>query len=133
MRKTPTRRPSASHLAGVDPKTPAVIRGDVCYLHHKIDTERDLVDCTQRAVARGRRSVVDAKCRVLLFRQRSPEPTPDAGAGVTEAPRRLAELTVNVDEIHQRLLLLSGRVELEIDGLDIIRAEIDRLTPGEHW
>jgi hypothetical protein len=76
---------------------------------------------------------VDAKCRVLLFRQRAPEPNLDAATSETEAPHRLAELTVNVDEIHQRLLLLSGRVELEIDGLDIIRAEIDRLTPGGHW
>jgi hypothetical protein len=133
MRKTPTRRPFVSRL-GTDPEKSTVIREDVCYLHHKIDTERDLVDCTQRAVARGRRSVVDAKCRVLLFRQRAPERSPDAGGNVTEAPGRLAELTVNVDEIHERLLLLSGRVELEIDGLDIIRAEIDRLTPaGGHW
>jgi hypothetical protein len=129
MRKTPTRRPSVSRL-GTDPGNSTVLRRDVCYLHHKIDTERDLVNCTQRAVARGRRSVVDAKCRVLLFRQRSPEPSPDAGVKVTEPPGRLAELTVNVDEIHERLLLLSGRVELEIDGLEIIRAEIDRLTPA---
>ena len=100
---------------------------DVQYLHQEIEAQRAFVDCTQRTVARGRGTVVNAQCRVLQFRDRSSPDSPGNQAG-TEVRRRLEALVERLDDSHRRLLLFSADIEMEIDRLDVTRAEIDRLT-----
>jgi hypothetical protein len=100
---------------------------DVQYLHQEIEDQRAFVDCTQRSVARGRGTVVDAQCRVLQFRDRSTPDGPGNRTG-TEIHRRLQALVERLDDSHRRLLLFSADIEMEIDRLDVTRAEIDRLT-----
>lgn len=99
------------------------------YLH--IDGDRSLGQATQRAVARARRVIVDAHChapRGEPKRAASPEPAGTAPAAA------LPDLTGRLADIHQRLLHFSSQVELEMDRLDIVKAEIDavvaRRRPG---
>jgi hypothetical protein len=100
---------------------------DVQYLHQEIEAQRAFVDCTQRTVARGRGTVVNAQCRVLQFRDRSSPDRPGGQTG-TKVHRRLEALVERLDVSHRRLLLFSADIEMEIDRLDVTRAEIDLLT-----
>ena len=85
-----------------------------------------MADRSQRDVARGRGAVVDIQARVLEFRERGVKDL-DIGTG-EERHQRLAALVEHVDAIHQRLLMLSASIELEVDRLDVTRIEIDQLT-----
>jgi hypothetical protein len=100
---------------------------DVLHLHQRIADQRDLVDCTQRAVARGRRTIVDTQGRLLEFRGAPREEKSGEGRR-TEVRHRLAELVTEIETSHQRLLLLSAHIEMESDRLDMLRSELDRLT-----
>jgi hypothetical protein len=88
--------------------------------------DRVLVDSTQRAVARGRQTILDARSRVLGFRTAAhADGSPET---VKVNRRRLRHLVDRIDGIHCRLLQLSTSVEREIDSLDSVWAEIDWLT-----
>jgi hypothetical protein len=121
-----TSRPSVQVSSRRNPNRPAVARP----WQRGMDKDRGLADSTQRAVARGRQTIVDAHSRVLRFRHGSLEQGGAASRTAKRVHRRLAQLVQRVEGIHQRLLRLSTDVEHEIDRLDIARAEIDRLTPA---
>ena len=76
-----------------------------------IEAQRASGETTQRAVARARHTIVEEHRR----------------ADVTLAAR--------LEEIHARLLALSAAVEMEMDRLEIVSADIQRLSapqiPGE--
>lgn len=131
MVKTPSWRPSARRRdARADDGLPpdAAPAAGVRFLHQEIDDDRALVDRTQRAVARGRRTVVDIHDCVVQFRHVRSLHAAGGARAATAARERLAELLQRVDAAHQRLLMLSANVEMEIDRLEVTRSEIDRLT-----
>ena len=126
----------------VDPRLPASSdkratraneRNEARALYLHVDGDRSLGQATQRAVARARRTIVEAHCHAQRGepkRAALPEPAvpaPDTAAGLPDLTGRLAD-------IHQRLLHFSSQVELEMDRLDIVKAEIDavvaRRRPG---
>lgn len=124
-----TPLPSARLHHGPDPSGLVEGSSEVQFLHKEIEDQRAFVDSTQRTVARGRGTVVDAQCRVLQFRDHSP------ADGLRSRPgsafhRRLDQLAERLDHSHRRLLRFSADIEMEIDRLDVTRAEIDRLTSG---
>ena len=110
MLKLITGRPSASRREGRD-KTNEVRR-----LFREIGEQRVLGDATQRIVARGRRALVETYCRARVY----PAPV-SARAGTLE------DVACRLHDIHQRLLKWSSCVELEMDRLEVVRAEIERL------
>jgi hypothetical protein len=67
--------------------------------------------------------VIETQCRVrrAVSRAARPERNP------LPAPV-LADFVVRLEDIHQRLLLFSTSIELEIDRLDMVQAEIEHLT-----
>jgi hypothetical protein len=69
-----------------------------------IEAQRASGEATQRAVARARHTIVEEHRR----------------ADVTLAAR--------LEEIHARLLALSAAVEMEMDRLEIVSADIQRLS-----
>ena len=95
-------------------------------LYQRIDEQRAFVDCTQRAVARGRRAIVESHRRARLGGDVSPGSSP---APLSTRPTGLAALARRLEGIHQRLLLFSSLVECEMDRLDITSEEIDRMCP----
>jgi hypothetical protein len=70
-------------------------------------------------VARGRGALVETYCRAL-----GDPALASARAGSLE------DVASRLHEIHQRLLKWSSRVELELDRLEVVRAEIERLYAG---
>jgi hypothetical protein len=95
-------------------------------LYQQIEDDRAAGQTTQRIVAGGRRTIVEVHCclqRAVSRTARSETPPVPAEEGV----RRMSELTCQLDTIHQRLLLFSSSVELEIDRLDMICAEVEQL------
>ena len=110
MLKLISGRPSASRREGRDRPN------EVRRLFREIGEQRVLGDTTQRVVARGRRALVETYCRALG------DPVPAAArAGTVE------DVAGRLHDIHQRLLKWSSRVELEMDRLEVVRAEIERL------
>lgn len=98
-------------------------------LYQKIDGDRAIADATQRAVATGRQAIVDARCCVQRAGVRTRR---DASPPPVEYGRRLAELASRLDVVHQRLLLFSSSVELEMDRLDMLCCEVEQLTVEAH-
>jgi hypothetical protein len=97
-------------------------REEVRMLHQRIQEERDAAASNQRAVARGRRTVVEVGCG-LQRASRRPRSEPHSAA-----PADLAGLAARVREIHRRLLEASTSVELETDRLNLVQAELDQIT-----
>ena len=117
---------SSSRRPSVRRPHPRAERPELRLLSQAIEENRALADRSQRDVARGRGAVVDIQARVLEFRERGVKDL-DIGTG-EERHQRLAALVEHVDAIHQRLLMLSASIELEVDRLDVTRIEIDQLT-----
>ena len=98
-------------------------------LCEQIEHERTMGQATQRAVAVGRRTIVDAHCclqRVLAQH---------AGRGAFAVPEKdraqaVAGLASQLEAIHERLLLFSSSVELEIDRLEMLCTEVEQLVGG---
>jgi hypothetical protein len=106
----------------------ASVRNEARALYLRVDGDRSLGQATQRAVARARRVIVDTHCheqRAEPKRAAAPEP---AIAAPEAAAAALPDLNTRLADIHQRLLHFSSQVELEMDRLDIVRAEIDALV-----
>jgi hypothetical protein len=110
MLKLISRRPSASRREGRNKAN------EVRRLFREIGEQRVLGDATQRVVAQGRRALVETYCRALG----GPAPA-SARAGTLE------DVACRLNDIHQRLLEWSSRVELEMDRLEVVRTEIERL------
>ena len=112
--------PSRRRVRQEDNPAPAVRA-----LYERIDEDRARVDAVQRTVAGARRRIVETRSRL----QAAVVPTPHRNALPLPEPRRdrsrLPELTAQLDVVHQRLLALSSRVELEMDRLDILRRAIE--------
>jgi hypothetical protein len=108
----------------------ASAREETRMLYQRIDEARAVVECTQRDVARGRRSIVESHARVVGCQARPLESTA-APATVTGRVATLASFASRIDEIHRRLLMFSSSIEMEMDCLDVVRAEIDQLTADE--
>jgi hypothetical protein len=98
-------------------------------LTRNVDRAEAVGNAVQRIVATGRREIIDvhgrrqrasteARCRD----NRTPRP-PDAGRDCVPD----GELVQQLAEIHHRLLFLSTSVELEMDRLEMVRQQIDRL------
>lgn len=90
----------------------------------------DLVSAqaTQRTVGVGRRTIVEAYGS--LQRALSQHDVPERSVthlSDTERQQVVAGFAAQLKTIHERLLLLSTSVELEIDRLDVLRAEIEQL------
>ena len=116
----------SSRRSSVRRPHPRAERPELRLLPQAIEENRALADRSQRDVARGRGAVVDIQARVLEFRERG---VTDLDTGTAhERHQHLAELVEHVDAIHQRLLMLSASIELEVDRLDVTRIEIDHLT-----
>jgi hypothetical protein len=96
-------------------------------LYGQIDSQRRLVECTQRTVARGRYTIVETQGRALAGAAPVTSSAMPA-AGAQASASGLSELGRRLGEIHQRLLWFSTAVELEMDRLDITREEIDQLV-----
>jgi hypothetical protein len=103
-------------------------RSGTSRLRRDLHDDRDLIDTTQRAVARGRQTVVRARCRVLRFRHAALDRTDLSPRAQALVIARLARLIAGVDRAHDRLLRLSATVEKENDRLEIALAEIERLA-----
>jgi hypothetical protein len=102
------------------------VQDEIRNLHRQIDENHAIGQSTQRAVARGRRAVVEAeRGEQRASRSAVPDGTP---APATEHVRLLAELARRIKETHERLLVLSTGVEAEMDRLDLIRAEVEQLS-----
>lgn len=85
-----------------------------------------LGETIQRTVARGRRAIVDVQCGPPLWtRVRRPPP-----AGASAASDATAALSRQVQQIHERLLNFAARVELEMDRLEVARADLERAFAG---
>ena len=94
-------------------------------LESRIEEDRAIGESTQRAVARGRQSIIETHCSVRRAALQSGCPTDP----LADSDRvRLTELLRGLEGIHHRRLLFSTRVELEIDRLDMVRAEIQQLV-----
>ena len=117
---------SSSRRSSVRRPHPRAERPELRLLSQAIEENRALGDRSQRDVARGRGAVVDIQARVLAFRERGGEEVDTVAA--RERHQRLADLVEHVDAIHQRLLMLSASIELEVDRLDVTRIEIGQLT-----
>jgi hypothetical protein len=102
-------------------------RDEVRLLHRRIEENRALGQSTQRAVARGRHTVVEVHCRMQRGAFRSGL-SAKGRSTVADRGSHLSELARTVEEIHKHLLSLSTSVELEMDHLDLVRAEIDQIT-----
>ena len=89
-----------------------------------VEKTQALGEATQRAVARGRGTIVDAQRGVQKARRESVAPVRD-GATDPAADGCVEDLTRQLTDIHQRLLLFSSSVELEMDRLEMLRAEIE--------
>jgi hypothetical protein len=87
------------------------------------EDDRALGLSTQRAVAAGRRTIVDAHCCLRRLVSRLPPGKPAAGDGA-----HAAEIAGQLTAVHHRLLRLSSDVEREIDRLDILCAELERFV-----
>ena len=96
-------------------------------LYEHVDRDRSLGDSTQRAIARGRRAIVEAQCRMLRFTERRPKTSGDHSLEPDQI-RALNKLAGRLKTIHLRLLKFSTSVEREMDRLDVTRAEIERLA-----
>jgi hypothetical protein len=116
MLKLVSPRPSAQPR---ESRQTVKAREEVRMLHQRIQEERDAAGSTQRAIARGRRTVVELGCGL----QRASRSEPPSAA-----PGDLAELAARVEEIHQRLLEFSTSVELETDRLDLVQAEVEQIA-----
>lgn len=93
----------------------------------EVDRAEEIGNSLQRVIATGRRGIIEANGRL----QRAPSESSDP-ADPPVRPREAtseSELARNVTEIHQRLLFFAASVELEMDRLEMVRKEIDRL-PG---
>jgi len=111
---------------GVDRQEPERCdAANVGVLLQQVDDERASGDATQRAVARGRRTLVEGHCLVRSIEADSAEASANARRS---RPSECAALVRRLEEIHVRLLSLSGAVEMEMDRLDIASAEIQRLS-----
>ena len=104
-------------------------REGVRALYQQIEEDRAVGQSTQRAVARGRRTIVEVQCGLQRAASLS-APRQTSAAPVIEPARVLAEVTGRLENIHQRLLSLSTSVELEMDRLDMVRTEIEQITGG---
>jgi hypothetical protein len=92
-------------------------------LYTRIEQDRQAGQSTQRAVARARHKVIDTQCGVRRAVSRAARLEGDP----LPAPV-LADIVARLEDIHQRLLLFSTSIELEIDRLDMVQAEIELLT-----
>ena len=103
---------------------PRAKRGDtVRQFQTQIEHGRGVGQSAQRAVARARRTVIDLQCGVRRGVSR--------GVGSDTIPLhalRLAEIATRLEDIHQRLLLFSTSIELEMDRLDVVQAELEALA-----
>ena len=92
----------------------------------QVDEDRALGQATQRAVAVGRRTIIEAHCclqRVLS----QPGAHGASPLSVEDRAQLVENFAGQLDAIHERLLLLSTSVELEIDRLDMLCAEVEHL------
>jgi hypothetical protein len=90
----------------------------------QLDDDRTIGQATQRVVAVGRRTIIEAHCclqRVLSQHGASP-------LSVEDRAHLVQNFAGQLEAIHERLLLLSSSVELEIDRLDMLCAEVEHLT-----
>jgi hypothetical protein len=96
-------------------------------LDRKVAQGEEAGNAIQRAVAAGRRGIIDAHGRLQRTasesRCRNP-PIPATAAGSE------AEIVRRLTGIHQRLLFFSASVELEMDRLAMVREDIERLGGG---
>jgi hypothetical protein len=90
-----------------------------------VGKQRESGDSTQRAVARARRAIVDAHCRIHAIQRDVFKATPH-GRRLRRPP--FAELAARLETTHARLLFLSEAVEMEMDRLDIVSADIQLLS-----
>jgi hypothetical protein len=103
---------------------PLVKKGDgVRMLHTRIGEDRLAGQSTQRTVARARHTVIEVQCGVT----RAVSRTARLEANPLQA-RVLADIAARLEDVHQRLLLFSTSIELEMDRLDMLQAEIEHLT-----
>ena len=109
-----------------------VKKGDGARMLHKwIKGDRLAGESAQRTVARARRTVINVHCGVRRAESRADRPLTNP-----EHARRLTDIAVRLEDIHQRLLLFSTSIELEMDRLDMVQAEIEHLCAhspaGDH-
>jgi hypothetical protein len=94
-------------------------------LQRKVKTDVEIGNAVQRVIARGRRGIIDAHGRL---QDASTPSASRARAGIAAADTvRAPELVLRLTGIHQRLLFFSASVELEMDRLEVVRAEIERV------
>jgi hypothetical protein len=88
------------------------------------DDDRTIGQATQRGVAIGRRTIIDAhRC---IQRVLSQHVTHGPARFSVDARAHLAKTFAGrLDAIHERLLVLSCGVELEMDRLDVLSAEVE--------
>jgi len=89
-----------------------------------VEQTQALGEATQRAVARGRSAIVDVQGGVHKARRDSDVPGSEP-VSVPAADPLVEDFTRQLTDIHQRLLLFSSSVELEMDRLEMLRAEIE--------
>ena len=105
----------------------AKVGSDVRKLSAHIDADQALGQATQRAVARGRRTIVDVHGSLKSGPGRL-RPQPDGRGRPRDRARVLAAMARQIADIHQRLLMFSASVELEMDRLDLVRADLAQLS-----
>ena len=90
------------------------------------DDDRTIGQATQRGVAVGRRTIIEAhRC---LQRVVSQHVTHGASPlSVEDRAHLVKSVAGQLEVIHERLLVLSSSVELEIDRLDMLCAEVEQL------
>jgi hypothetical protein len=128
MLKLVSPRPHAQRRAAPT----RVKKGDgVRMLHRWITGDRLAGDSAQRTVARARRTVIDVHCGVRRAESRAARLLTNP-----EHARLLADIAGRLEDIHQRLLLFSTSIELEMDRLDMVQAEVEHLgappRAGDH-
>jgi hypothetical protein len=97
-------------------------------LTREIGRAEEIGNSLQRVIATGRRGIIEVNGRLHRGASESSGPAAGAPAPAGEAAGE-SDLARNVTEIHQRLLFFAASVELEMDRLEMVRKEIDRL-PG---
>ena len=116
---------SLPRSAGRQTAQPKKIRNRLGAVNQRVEQYAETGNSVQRVIARGRRHVIDLHGRVRREASTTHCSEPRRRPAVDSVRR--TELARRLTEIHRRLLFFSVSVELEMDRLEMVRAELAQL------
>lgn len=120
MLKLVSPRRTRAHRREIPPDMAPMLRGQA-------DDDLVSAQATQRTVGVGRRTIVEAYGSLQRALSQHDMPERIKSLSDTERQQVVTGFAGQLKTIHERLLLLSSSVELEIDRLDVLRTEIEQI------